>query len=103
MYKLFDYLIRNGRDIGPATCTVNDMHWMSDRGREDLRVKIVVVVDLYDVCDQVHSVRRNIIEATDERRNIFRTRLCCKQRLSGGEAEGNVNACSFSGEDARRF
>src|SRR5215831_1877492 len=70
----------------------NDMHRASKRGGEYLRAETVVVVDLHDILDQLHSVPANIVDAADEGADEIGSSFGGQHGLRGGEAKRHVDA-----------
>ena len=60
------HLWRQGDDIGAEKGGVDDMLRSADRGDENLRRKIILVVDGADLLDQPHAVLPDVVEASDE-------------------------------------
>ena len=63
---------------------------MADRGRQEIGVEVIVVVDLNDLLDQFHAAGRDVVDATDEGADVVGPGLRRQHRLRGGEAEGTV-------------
>lgn len=89
---------RQGRHIGTDLCGIGHMIHSADRGRKDLRREAVIVIDLANVRNQLHAVEADIIQPPDKGRDEGRARLGCKQRLVGGETEGDIHHMPITGE-----
>jgi hypothetical protein len=63
----------------------------ANRGGEDLRFEIVIVVDLTDLLDHLHAVLAGIVEAADEGRDESGARLGGQQSLIGVEAQRHID------------
>ena len=55
-----------GHHVSPKLGAFDDMHGTAHTGRQDFGAKIVVVEDVADVFNEVHAVRADVVEATDE-------------------------------------
>src|SRR5690606_12043200 len=73
--QLVQHLRRDRGDVRTQQGSFDHVHRVPDRGDQHFRVEVVVVVDLHDLCDQIHAVLADVIEPPDERRDVGRTRL----------------------------
>src|SRR4051812_20792350 len=61
---------RGGRhDVGADQGGLEDVDRVADGGDQDLGSKVVIVVDLTDLGDDLHAIEAGIVVAADERRN----------------------------------
>src|SRR6476620_4032604 len=88
--ELSQDLERYCRDVRSCESTLHNMHWMTDRRRENLRRVPIIAVYLHNVLDELNAVGGDVVETPDERGNVVCTGLCGKQCLAGGEAQRHV-------------
>ncbi len=71
---------------------------MAYRGHQHLGLEVIVLVDLHDLLDQLHAVLADVVQSTDERRDVGCTGLAGEQSLGSGEAESDVGLDPFAGQ-----
>src|SRR3954453_12319937 len=64
-----------GRDVGAHARRFDDVNRVTAARDEDFRGEVVVVVDLDDLLDQLHTVGPDVVEAADERADVGRPGL----------------------------
>jgi DNA methylase len=101
--QLADHIGGHGRHIRADLGAIEHMDGMAQRGRQYLGVKIIIVIDGADVFDQLQAVPAHIIMAADEGRDEARACLGGKQRLIGGEAQGDIDQHALTGERLAGF
>ena len=57
------------------------MNRVADRGHENLSIQTIVLVNLSNLTNQTHAVRRYIVQSADKGANQGRSRLCDQQCL----------------------
>ena len=90
------------RHVGAELRRLDDMERVADARHQDLGGEGVVRVDRLDVPDEPHAVGADVVEPSDEGRDVGRTRLGRQERLRGGETERHVDADLLLREPARR-
>jgi hypothetical protein len=88
-----------GDDVGSDQGAVLDVVGAADRGRKDLGLEVVVVIDRADVADQVQPVEVDVVKPPDEGRDEGRPGLGGDQGLVGREAEGDVDHEALTRQD----
>ena len=78
---LFNDCVWNGCDISTCQCTVGYMDRISYACCDDLCVQTCYLENLSDLTDQIHTSCGNIIQSSQERRNIGCTCSCGQQCL----------------------
>ena len=79
---LHQNLIRHSGDIGARLRAIRDMQRMSCRGTDDFRRDFRIIVEnLYNITDQLWSVRGDIIQSSEKRGHIGRARPGCQKSL----------------------
>ena len=73
----------------PIAGRFDDVHRMPAARDEHFGRELVVVVDPDDVADELHAVRRDVVEAADERADERRAGLRGEQRLRRREARAS--------------
>ena len=53
-------------DVRPDHRALDEVERVANRGDEELGVDVIIVVDLPDLCDQVHPFVADVIEAPNE-------------------------------------
>src|SRR5258708_35653521 len=101
--QLLNYLEGNCSYIGPGQSAIDDMHRVADRGGEHLGGEGVIVVNLNDIANELHSVSSDIMQASDNWRDVFCTVLRRKQSLCGGKSKRDVHAGSFTRQNSTGF
>ena len=86
---------RTGRDVGAHLRRFDDVDRMAAARDEHLRRELVVVVDLDDLANEIHAVRRDVVEPADERADVGGAGLRGQQRLRRREAQRDVDAQAF--------
>jgi len=93
--ELVDHGGRDRCDVGAGERDLRHVVRGADRGGEDLRGEIVVVVDLPDLLDELDAVEVDVIETAEEGRDVGRAAFGREQRLVGREAERDVGLDAF--------
>src|SRR5690606_21527810 len=90
-------------NISSNLSTLDQMLRMADAGRENLRIKTVVIIDNAQLFYEVETVVRNIVKATNKGRNIARPCLRCQNRLACGKDERTVSPDTLTGKPLNGF
>src|SRR5207244_695107 len=61
-----DYRRRTRRDVGAHARGFDDVHRVAAACDEHFGLEVVVVVDCHDLANQLHAVRRDVVEPPDE-------------------------------------
>ncbi|MPL74124.1 hypothetical protein SDC9_19934 [bioreactor metagenome] len=89
---------RRGDHVGADLRAFGDVVHVADRGSQDFRLVIVVVIDRADVVDQLDTVEVDVVKPADERRDEARPGLRREDRLRGREAQRDVDHVAFGCE-----
>ena len=81
MCHLLDYLVRYCCNICSCQCTFCYMDWITYTCCDNLCLNSCYFEHLYDLCNEVNSLCRNVIQTSKERRNIRSSCSCCKKCL----------------------
>ena len=87
-----------GRHVGPGVEALNDVLRMADRRSQHLRSVTVTAVNAYDMGHERHAVLGNVVQTSDERRDIGGSGLRRQQSLPNGEDQRTVGADALPGE-----
>ena len=87
---------RTRADVGAHFGRFDDVHGMTAAGDEHFGAELVVVVDLDDFTNQIHSVRSHVVEASDKRADEPGARFRGEKGLGRGEHERHVDADAFA-------
>src|SRR6266478_1550599 len=91
----FEPLERHGGNVRTGRGRFDHMRWRTHGGGEDLSLEAVILVNGDDAADQVHPGLTDVVESPHEGADDVGPRFRGDQRLSGGEAEGHVDANAF--------
>src|SRR6185295_2027167 len=89
----------HGPDMGAGFRRIDHMVGMPQRCRQNLGTEGVVFVNLGDIADQFHAIPAGIVDASDKRTDEIRSGFRGENRLTGGEAQGDVYSDSFAAEN----
>ena len=97
---LNDNFIRNGGDISSCQGAVGYMDRVADAGCDDLCVDIFCHVEnVCDLTNQVDAVAGNIIDSSEERRNVGCASPGCEKSLVCRENQGHVGLDALGRKD----
>ena len=97
---LNDNFIRNGGDISSCQSAVGHMDRVADAGCDDLCVDIFCHVEnVCDLTNQVNAVAGNIINSSEERRNVGCASPSCEKSLICRENQGHVGLDALGRKD----
>ncbi len=89
--------------VGADARAFGDVIDRTNRGRENLGLEVVIVVDEADVADQFETVECDVVEPADERRNEAGSGLGCQERLVGRKTQGHVDLAAILGKRLARL
>src|SRR5437867_12410415 len=88
---LLQHVERQRNDVRAELRGLDHVERMANRRDEDLTIPVVVPEDLDDLANHLHPLLALVVEASDERAHVLRTRLRRKNRLGRAEDEGGVD------------
>ena len=96
---LHQYLIRNGGDVCTGLRALDDVHGMTNRCADylglDLRIHFK---NLHDILNEGHAVCGDVIQSSQEGRNVGGTGSGCQKRLGCGEDQCHIGVDALLGK-----
>ena len=102
-YHLFDYCIWNRCDISTCQRTICYVDRISYACCDDLCIQTGNIEDLSNLADQIHTSCGNIIQSSQERRNVGCTGSCSQQCLVCSKDQCYVCFNAFCGQHFAGF